>query len=198
MRKFKDLLHIVGVLAVLLTFFLVPTTVLAATSATVTVNATPGYISMTVAPLSWDVNGITGSGVISTNTVYYSNPLGDTLIPSNPIVDGECLFTITNTASVATNITANWSDFANGDAMANSNTGNEGAATFGGYSWNSGDTTYAGNRTVAMTATSGYMHTNLAGTTNLKFGLTIRTQTNAWTSGTTMESTVTVVMTQAY
>jgi len=197
MSRFMDKIRLVLVL-VLLLFLVQAVPVLAAPSVTVTVNATPAYLSLTIAPDTWDVNGITGSGVVGTNTTYYSNPLGDILVPSDPTVDGECRFTITNASTVATNITVNFADFVGGDAITNGDTGSNGAATFGAYSWNSGDTTYATNRTIAKTAGSDYMHSNLAATTNIKFGLTLQTQTNAWTSGVLMQAVVTVTLTQAY
>jgi len=195
--RILDKLRVVVVL-VLLLFLVQVTSVFAATSDTVTVNATPAFIGMTVAPDTWDVNAITGGGMVGINTTYYSNPLGDTTVPSDPVVDGECRFTITNTSTIATNTTVNFADFVGGDAITNSDTGSNGATTFGAYSWNSGDTTYATNRTVAQTVGSNYMHSNLAAATNIKFGLELTTQTNAWASGVMMQATVTITLTQAY
>jgi len=199
MERFKDLTLLFLAIVLAMVMYLVPIDrVLGATTATVTVNATPAFVTLTVAPDTWDVNGITGSGAASTGTTYYSNPLGDVLIPSDPIVDGECRFTITNGSTVATNLTVDFGDFFGGMTMINSDAGTSAATEFGAFSWNSGDTTYAGNRTIAMVTGSDYMHSNLAGSTNIKWGLTILTRTDAWTNATLMQSTVTVTSTVAY
>lgn len=195
----KDLLRLGVALVLLLTLcFAQPLGVQAATSDTVTVNGTPGYITITNAPDYWDVNGIVGVGVISVNTVYYSNPLGDTDSPSDPVSDTECYFTITNGSTVATNITVDFSDFAGGMTMTNSGTGNNGATEFGAYSYNENDVTYATNKTICQTSGSDYMHSNLAAATDLDWGLELETRTDAWTNATVMQATVTITATQAY
>lgn len=164
----------------------------AATSDTVSVTATPAYISMSVAPDTWTVNGITGSGVIEPSTTYYSNPLGDTTAPANPVVDGGCTFTLTNTSSVATDVVANWSNFTGvGDTMANSNTGSPAAATFGAASYITG-AAWPGGKVTVKTAGSDDMINNLAATTNKKFGFQIYTRTNVWTAANVMSGTITI------
>ena len=166
----------------------------ALTTTTVYVNATPYFLSFTIAPNNWGVNQTTGTPpAITPNTIYYSNPLGEMKVPSDPVVDGECWFTITNTSTVATDVTLNWADFTGGDAMTNSNTGAAGATSFGGRAYFSGKT-YSTQNTVVKTAASGIAYSNLGPTTNIKFGLTLWTQTNAWASSSNTSSLVTVTM----
>ena len=166
----------------------------AATSQSVTVTATPSFISISNAPGTWTINGITGDSRIDTSTTYYSNPLGDTTSPSDPVTAGECQFTITNTSNIAIDITVNFEDFTGGDAMTNGNSGSAGASTFGAYSYHEG-MTYSTGKVVAKATGSGALKTNLAASTNLKWGVAISTQTDDWSSGDAMTSTVTVTAT---
>ena len=170
--------------------------VLAATSQDVTVTATPSYIAIANAPSTWTVNGITGGGKIAPATEYWSNPLGDTTTPSDPVVDGECRFTITNTSNVITDLTVNFIHFTGGDAMQNSGTGSGGVGTFGAYSYCTG-MTYSTGKVIADNTGSGPMKEDLATTTNIKWGVSCDTQTDAWTSGNAMTSTVTITATEA-
>ena len=163
----------------------------AATSQDVTVTATPSYIAISNSPGTWTLNGITGSSVIAVDTVYYANPLGDTTTPSATVVDGECRFTITNTSSIAIDLTVNCGDFSGGDAnMTNSDTGANGATSYGGYSWYSG-MTYA-SKVIMKTTASDVLYNALAAETNIKWGAEIETQTNAWTGGSSSTCTMTI------
>jgi len=110
------------------------------------------------------------------------------------VVDGECRFTITNTSSVATDLTVNFPHFTGGDAMQNSDDGIAGVGEFGAYSYCTG-MTYSTGKVVAANSGSGVMKNALAATTNIKWGLTITTQTDVWTSGTSMTSTVVITAT---
>jgi len=166
---------------------------LAATSQNVTVTATPAFISIANAPSTWSINGITGSGVIAPNTTYYSNPLGDTTSPSATVVDGECRFTVTNTSSVATNIVVNFPNHTGGDASTNSNLGTNDTTKFGAYSYYSG-MTYS-SKVIAKASGSDNLITSLAAATNFKWGLEYKSQSDAWTSGSAMSSTVTITAT---
>lgn len=169
-------------------------TALAATSQNVTVNATPSYISITNAPDYWVLNGITGNSRISINTVYYSNPLGDTTTPSATVVDGECQFTITNASTVAIDLTVTCSDFSGGDAdMTNSDDGSNGATSYGAYCWNSG-MTYA-SKVIMKTTGSSVMKDALAALTNIKWGAEIETQTDAWGGGSLSQATMIITAT---
>jgi len=68
---------------------------MAATTADVTITATPTYIAMTISnsPNTWAI------GTVAANTSYYWT--ADALIPAEPFVDGDMKETITNTGSVA-------------------------------------------------------------------------------------------------
>ena len=162
-----------------------------ATSQDVTVTATPEYIAISNSPSTWTLNGITGSGVIAVDTVYYANPLGDTTTPSATVVDGECRFTITNSSTVAIDLTVNCGNFTGGDAnMTNSDTGANGATSYGGYSWYSG-MTYSG-KVIMKSTGSDVMRDGLAALTDVKWGAEIETQTNAWGGGSSSTATMTI------
>lgn len=177
----------------LVTSIFLPSSIYAATSQNVTVSAVPAFIGISNTPSTWTINGITGSGKISEDTVYYSNPLGDTTVPTATVVDGECQFTVTNTSTVATDITVNFPDHSGGDASTNSNTGANGASSFGAYSYYSG-MTYA-SKVVAKASASDVLKDGLAATTDIKWGIEYESQSDAWSSGTTMSSTVTITAT---
>lgn len=187
----KAILSIVLAL-MLLVVFAVPT--FALTSQDVTVTATPSYISIANAPSTWTVNEETGNSLILTSTEYWSNPLGDTSTPSDPVVDGECRFTITNSSTIITDLTVNFIHFTDGDAMQNSGTGDGGVGTFGAYSYCTG-MTYSTGKVIADNAGSGVMKDALAATTNIKWGVSCDTQTDVWTSGDAMTSTITITAT---
>jgi hypothetical protein len=71
--------------------FVVP--MAAATSATVTITATPTFIAMTLSENAWTL------GAVLENTTYHWT--ADGLIVAEPLVDGDMKATITNTGSVA-------------------------------------------------------------------------------------------------
>ena len=168
--------------------------VFAADYAEVTVTATPSYIAITNSPSTWTVNGITGSGVMTTNTTYWSNPLGDTTTPTvGGAVDGECRFTVTNTSSVATDLTVNFPNHTGGDASTNSNDGTAGASSFGAKTYFSGQA--SGAWVISKNSGSDVGKDALAASTDIKWGLQYISQTGAWTSGTAMSSTVVITAT---
>lgn len=165
--------------------------ILAATSQSVTVTAIPSYIAITNAPGTWTINGITRSGVISENTTYWSNPLGDNITPSNTVAAGECYFTLGNTSTVNITLTCNFGNFSGGDAMTNSNTGAAGTTSFGAYAYYQGMT--FSSKVIAKNAASSALYANLpSSTATLKWGLQATTRTNAWTTGATQTATVTI------
>jgi len=168
----------------------------AATSQDVTVTGTPSYIAISNDPATWTVNEETGDSLMDTSTEYWSNPLGDTSTPSDPVVDGECRFTITNTSTVITDLTVNFIHFTGGDAMQNSGTGDGGAGTFGAYSYCTG-MTYSTGKVVADNAGSGAMKASLAASTNIKWGVSCDTQTDVWTSPDAQTSTITITSTES-
>jgi hypothetical protein len=176
--------------------------VLAAETDTIVVTATPVFLAIDNSPDTWTVNGCLipavgkeGDGKTRKNTTYYSNPLGDLDAPAAAqVVDGECQFTITNTSNVITDITVNFPDFAGGDFMINSNAGTNGVGTFGAWCWYSG-MTYA-NKVIAKAAGSDPLIVSLAATTNKKFGIEVKTQTDAFLSATAMTSSVVIAVTE--
>lgn len=183
-RFMAILLLMVAIVAVLVTAL--PAS--AATTAVVTVTNTPQYLAITITS-TYNFNGISSRGVLP-NTTYYSNPLGQTTAPSTTVVDGECALTITNTSSVATDLTANWSDMSGGsDNSTNGNTGTQGATTFGAYTYFSGQT--IASKVLCKSSGSATAYSNLGASTNIKCGLQLNEQTNAWTAGTASTSTVT-------
>lgn len=176
-------------LAVTALFVLMANPALAATTAPVTITAVPAYIALTVSPDGWTLNdlvgdGVTPKGTVAPDTIYYSNPLGDATVPSDPVVDGECRFTVTNTSSITTDLFINCGDFTGGSAaMPNNNDGSNSAANFGSYSYCTG-MTYSSGKVVCKASGSAATKEDLAPSTNIKFGLYIETRTNAWAGGT--------------
>lgn len=189
MKKLRIILPLL--LAIVMVFaFSVPS--FAATTAAITVTNTPQFIAITVSPTTWTVNGISGNSHVLPNTTYYSNPLGDTTAPtSGGAVDGECQFTITNTSNVAIDLTVTSSDMSGGsDNSTNGNTGSAGTTTYGAKSYFSGQG--SGAWVAAKSSGSSVGYSNLAATTNIKFGMIVAEQTSAWSGGTSSTFTVTV------
>ena len=169
---------------------------LAATSQDVTVTATPSYIAISNDPATWSVGDVAAGTTarLTINTAYYSNPLGATTVPSDPVVDGECRFTLTNTSSVAIDLTVNIVHFTGGDAMQNGDTGSAGVGSFGSYTYCTG-MTYSTGKVICKNSGSTVLKDALAATTNIKWGIMLTTQTDAWTSGSAMSSTATITAT---
>ncbi len=168
----------------------------AATTADVTVTATPSYVAITNAPTpsTWIINGIKGNSRILTNTTYYSNTTNstsDTTAPAATVADDDCRFTVTNAGNVPINLTAAFPNFAGGDTMTNSNTGANGVDAFGSYVYASG-MTFATDKKVAPATGSAAFISSLAAGATKKWGLMLTTRTDAWTSGTSMTATVTI------
>lgn len=173
---------------------LIPATgALAATTQDVTVTAQPAFVSIANTPTTWTINGIGGgSARIAPSTTYYSNPSGNTTAPSATVVDGECLFAVTNTSSVATNIVVNFPNHSGGDASTNGN-GTAGANAFAAFGYVSGQ--LLSSKVTLQAAGSANLISSLAATTDFKWGIQYNSQTGAWTSGTSMTSTVTMTAT---
>ena len=196
----KRLLRIAVVLASIVALvFGAVTPVLADVSDEITVTATPSFIGITNAPEDWDINDIVGvgnKGFILPDTVYYSNPLGDCTVPSDDVVDGECRFTVTNASTIPTDLTVNFPDHAGGDASTNSDAGTNDTTKFGAYVYCTG-MTYSSGKVVCKKAASDALKEDLAGTTNIKWGITYESQSDAWTSADAMTSTVVITATAA-
>jgi len=86
-------------------------------------------------------------------------------------------------------------DHTGGDASTNSETGANGATEFGAYSYFSGQIQAAW--VVAKDTGSAAGLEDLAATTDIKWGLIYESQSDAWTSGDAMSSTVTITATAA-
>ena len=157
----------------------------------ITVTASPSYIEFGSSPTSWTLNDLTGSGLIDEDTVYYSNPLGDTTPPSATVVDGECYFTWANNSSVNITITVNCGHFTGGDAdMTNSGTGSNGATSYGAYAWYSG-MTYANKVVVASSGSAALYNTTTPGE-DRKWGAEIETRTDSWAGTSASNTTMTI------
>lgn len=182
-------LSVMAVMALLL--WSVPA--LGATTAVVTVTYTPSYIAISISPTTWTINDVASAGgkTVLTSTTYYSNPLGDTTSPTvGGAVDGECLFTLTNTSSIITDIKVTSSNASGGsDAMTNGNTGSAGATSYGAKSYFTGQAT--GAWVISKSSGTDIAKASLAATTNIKCGMIIATQTGAWAGGTASTFTVT-------
>jgi hypothetical protein len=81
---------------------------MAATTADVTITATPTYLAMTISnsPNTWAI------GTVVENTTYWWT--ADSLIPAEPLADGDMKETITNTGSVAEDFDVKCADFTGG------------------------------------------------------------------------------------
>jgi hypothetical protein len=80
---------------------------LAATSADVTVTATPTYIAMTNSEPSWAI----GTVAASFDSYFWT---ADGLVPAEPLADGDMKSIITNTGSVAEDIDIKCANFTGG------------------------------------------------------------------------------------
>jgi hypothetical protein len=199
MRRWFKVRLLTSIMVALLVVLVVSVPISSATTASIVVTATPSFVGITISQNTWTINGIDGSGKIAPNTTYYSNgtgATGDVTAPSATVVDGECYFTVTNAATIVTDLTTNMSDFSGGDASTNSNSGyaSNGATTYGASTYISGST-WPDNAVILKSSASDAMKSSLAATTDLKFGVAIKTQSDAWTSGSAMTSTITVTST---
>lgn len=188
---------LIPVILVIALVILPVSSVLAATSDQVTVTAIPGYIEISSAPTTWTINGITGNGVLASNTVYYSNPLGDTTAPNATVEDGDCRFTLTNSSSCNCTVTVSFGDFSPGENMLNSDDGSNTGETFGAYSYYTG-LSYASKVLAKESDPIGWSDNLTAAQGTLKWGLEVLTQADAWGADSeTMTATVTITATVA-
>jgi len=202
MRRFpkqhsKLAIVVTSVLTIIGLMGLLVSPVSAATTAVVTVTGTPAYVAITISPTTYTINSDnSGSSVMAINTTYYSNPLGGTTSPSATVVDGECDFTITNTASIATDLTGNMADGSGGsNPMTNVNGAAAGAASYSAYAYYSGETFASKVLLKSSGSATGNFKSNLGATTNIKVGFQFSTQTGAWTGGTGSTYTLTITST---
>ena len=178
-------------IVVSLVFLLIPATpVLAATSDDVVVTAQPAFVGISNAPDTWLLNGINGTGLVEPDTLYYANPgAGDTVAPSATVTDAECYFTLTDSSTVDIDVTVTCGNFTGGGAdMTNSNSGANGATTYGAYAWYS-SMNYS-LKVIMKCTGSDDLITSSSG--NFKWGAEIETRTNAWDSGDNSTTNMTI------
>jgi len=192
---------IAGLALALMLLLSFSTPAFAAIDATVTVTATPSYISISIAQNTWTVNGIDGTGKIAPATTYYSNAdgvTGDVTPPSATVLIAECYFVVANASTVETDLTTNMIHFTGGDAMQNSDLGYTSAAAgqFGASTYITG-ALWPSASVICKNSASAAMKSNLAATTQAEFGIAIKTQSDVWTSGDAMTSTITVTATDS-
>lgn len=195
-KKLRILFTSMMLVVVLIATLVLPT--MAADSQDVTVTATPLYLAITNDPSTWTLNDAGGgSGTISPDTIYYSNPLGDTTPPSSTVLDGECRFTVTCSSGATTcDLTVNMGDFSGGSAnMTNSDDGTNGATSYGAHSWYSG-MSYGSKVVMKTTGSSTLYATGLAADASLKWGAEVETQTNAWSGSSSSTATMTITATE--
>jgi hypothetical protein len=104
--KKKFLVKLLPVMLAIIALLTMAVPAMAATTADVTITATPTYIALTNDSGNWTI------GTVVENTTYYFT--ADTLIPAEPLVDGDMVGTITNTGSVAEDIDVKCADFTGG------------------------------------------------------------------------------------
>jgi len=168
----------------------------AATSADVVITAQPAFVGVTNAPATWLLNGINLTGVIEPDTIYYANPgTGDNTSPSATVTAAECYFTLTNTSTVDIDVNVTCGNFTGGGAdMTNSNSGANGATTYGAYAWYS-SMNYS-LKVIMKCTGSDDLITSHSG--NLDWGAEIETQTDAWSSGDNSTTNMTINATASY
>jgi hypothetical protein len=193
---------IVVILAVLTLVVGMAIPAFAATTADVVITANPAYIVITNAGGNWTLNDIVGDGVtpkgyIAPDTNYYSNPLGDEDAPSDPVVDGECKWTIDPTgSSLHLDLKVNCGAFTGGGAaMANTDgAGENGATTYGGFTYCTG-MTYSSGKVVLKSTGSAALKEDLGEATTIKWGAVIETRSNAWAASGASTTTMTITAT---
>jgi len=194
-KKMRRIL--VGVLSALALVLVSVVPAFADSSQNVTVTGAPLYLSISNTPSTWTINGITGSGLIEPDTTYYAKgSTNETTAPSATVLGTECYFTVTNgTGATTCDLTVTWGAFTGGGAdMTNSDAGTNGATTYGAYCWYEG-MTYTSKVIVKSTGSDEMYSTGLAADASLKWGVEIKTRTDAWTSGTSSTSTLTITAT---
>jgi len=194
-KRFKWIKYIVlGLMILFMIAF--PVAVSAATTAVVTVTQAVAFIGISIDNATVTLNGLTGSGKVQPDTVYYTNPLGDTVSPSATVTDSECYFTITNTSTIATDLTGNLTNFSGGDNNStNSDDGSNGATSYGAYAYYSGETFASKVVLKSSGSTTGNFSDGLAASTSIKIGFQLETQTNAWAGPTSDTATLTITAT---
>lgn len=117
----RKLFRLIVPLLVVVAILGVSAPAMAATTADITITATPTYVALTVsnAPNTWAI------GAVVINTTYYWT--ADDLVPAEPLEDGDMKETITNTGSVAEDIDIKVAAFTGGVGWAISTDDSPGA-----------------------------------------------------------------------
>lgn len=166
--------------------------VFAAAQNVITITGAPAYVCIATAQNTWTINGINGDGKMRVGKTYYADNNGitdDTVPPTDPVEQADCYFHTVNTSTCVTDISVNIPDFTGGDASANSNTGSATTVKFGAYSWCVG---MALPGVIAESSNSANLVTGLLALTDLYWGVTLSTRTNAWSSSSSMTSLMTI------
>ena len=164
--KFK----LIGLVLALVLVFVPMGSVGASTTADITINATPAYISISVDNITYAFGVVETSGVYNTSTSY---------------------FTITNGSNVATHqyISVTSDTWAGGTTWTHSETATAGADTVGleanrGGSWGTGDI-------IVKNADANYIYESCPASTGYSFGLQMSAPTS-FSDGTVKSNTVRV------
>lgn len=197
--RMKKLLGLVLALSMVSTIA-VSSLAYAAPTANVTVTAKALFLSITNTPNTWTINGIAGSGSIAVDTIYWSNPTGETTTPTaGGVTAAQCYFNVTNHATgTPCDLTLIMGAFTGGDTtMTNSGTGANGANTYGAYGYYEG--LAMANIVVIKSAGSDEMYnasTGLAAGASLKWGVQIKTRSDPWLGGGASTATLTITATE--
>jgi hypothetical protein len=184
------------IVAVVLLMIPVSVALAAEDTAQVTVTAVPSYVSISINPGSWTINGISGSGVLEIDTIYYSKDSGsETTAFGDPVVAGNCEHAITNDSTVNITLKADMSNFTGGDAMTNGG-GSNGASAFAAWVCESG-ANWSSDQVVMNTSGSSVFWTSSSAGDDISVAFAVETQTGAWSSGDSMSSTITLTATSA-
>jgi len=104
MKGIRRILTAVTLAVLMLLSSVVPT--MAATTADVTITATPEFLSITNDSGNWAIGAIAAAA-----TVYFT---ADSLVPAEPLVDGDMKGTLTNGGSVTSDINVKCANFTGG------------------------------------------------------------------------------------
>lgn len=199
MKRFlgKKVLGVATLLAIVSTLVL-PNVALAADHADVTVTAKAMFLSITNTPNTWTINGIVGSGTLAVNTIYWSNPQGETTTPTaGGVVANECQFNVSNGATATEcDLTLTMGAFTGGDTtMTNSDDGSNGATAYGAYGYYEG--LAMANIVIIKSSGSDELYdAGLAAGASLNWGVQIETRTDAWTGAGASTATLTITATE--
>ena len=103
----RKMLKLLPILVAVILAVLPAVGVFAAPTAVVTITATPEYLAITNDSGNWTIGAIAEAA-----TVYFT---ADSLVPAEPLVDGDMKGTLTNTGSVTSDIDIDCANFTGGD-----------------------------------------------------------------------------------